>query len=212
MVARNERCGKFNFFFYKLYTIQIIFLKKWLTIVCFEVELQKLKGTNEKKLLDTSVYYHQVSTRSIVKDAFNIGKTRDGNEAVLETLENLQDTIKNLNSELKSQAVENHETRQMVQALFEKNKKNNYVDLVTDDVRLQLFYTYAYSRVTVEKKNFKVEMYNISLLFLKTVVDSFFAFKKITIYICTLCIYLGSIISGEAQKKKNTRQFLFLPI
>ena len=153
------------FFFYKLYTIQIIFLKKWLTIVCFEVELQKLKGTNEKKLLDTSVYYHQVSTRSIVKDAFNIGKTRDGNEAVLETLENLQDTIKNLNSELKSQAVENHETRQMVQALFEKNKKNNYVDLVTDDVRLQLFYTYAYSRVTVEKKNFKVEMYNISLYF-----------------------------------------------
>ena len=95
----------------------------------------------KKKLLDTSVYYHQVSTRSIVKDAFNIGKTRDGNEAVLETLENLQDTIKNLNSELKLQAVENHETRQMVQALFEKNKKNNYVDLVTDDVRLQLFYT-----------------------------------------------------------------------
>ena len=143
MVARNERCGKFNFFFpiNYLHTIQIIFLKKWLTIVCFEVELQKLKGTNEKKLLDTSVYYHQVSTRSIVKDAFNIGKTRDGNEAVLETLENLQDTIKNLNSELKSQAVENHETRQMVQALFEKNKKNNYVDLVTDDVRLQLFYT-----------------------------------------------------------------------
>ena len=69
------------------------------------------------------IFKDVVSKGSILKDVNSIGVHSEEND-ILQTLESLRESMKNLDTELKSQAIETMENRKMLQALIEKNNIN----------------------------------------------------------------------------------------